>query len=232
MKNKEQSVPGRRHHGVWCNLCLGIGVLLALLTFIGTFVGEIRWVPTPSMENTIMAHSLVWMDKTLYGARMPRRFFDIPVLKLGLYAVPQLYRPDQKLDWGYHRMNGLGIPQRGDILAFDSPVDNKSVFCKRLIAISGDTVEICHGLVYVNGTLLKLPPTVQPTIEADTIYSVSFPENSTWNTHNYGPLVIPRDAENPYYFVLGDNRRNSIDSRVWGFVRHKSIVGRVVELHF
>ena len=57
-----------------------------------------------------------------------------------------------------------------------------------------------------------------------------FPMDSGWTTHNYGPLVVPQDEENPYFFVLGDNRRNSRDSRVWGFVRYKDIVGKVKKI--
>lgn len=206
----------------------GFGIIVFLLTFVGTFIGEIRWVPTPSMESTIMARSIVWMDKTQYGARMPRRFWDIPVLKYSFYLIPQLYRPDQKVDWGYHRLKGIGTLHRGDIIAFDSPTGDSIVLCKRLIGLPGDTVELRHGQAYVNGKKLKLPPTVTPTIETDTMYAVGFPKDSGWNTHNYGPLVVPRDEDNPYYFVLGDNRRNSLDSRVWGFVRLKDIAGRVI----
>lgn len=214
-------------HRVKRILC-GLGIVVFMFSFIGTFIGEIRWVPTPSMESTIMARSIVWMDKTQYGARMPRRFWDIPVLKYGFYVIPQLYRPDQKLDWGYHRIKGISTLQRGDIIAFDSPTGERVMLCKRLIGLPGDTVELRHGLTYVNGKKLKLPQTVMSTVETDTIYAVGFPKDSGWNTHNYGPLVVPRDEDNPYYFVLGDNRRNSLDSRVWGFVRLKDIAGRVI----
>lgn len=230
MKRSIPSSDGTKHSGWGMRLLMAAGLLVAVLTFIGTFIGEIRWVPTASMEGTIMARSIVWMDKTRYGARMPRRFWDIPVLKFGFYIVPQLYRPDQRLDWGYHRMKGLGMPERGDIIAFESPLGDNVVMCKRLIGLPGDTIEMRHGEAYVNGVRLVLPPTVRSTIEADTVFVFAYSPRPDWNTHSFGPIVVPTDEAGPCYFVLGDNRRHSQDSRVWGFVRHRNIVGRVIAL--
>lgn len=228
MNKKDPTCHTGKRKSALKRILAGLAIAVILLAFTGTFIGELRWVPTPSMENTIMARTMVWMDKTRYGARMPRRFWDIPVVKYGFFLIPQLYRPDQKLDWGYHRMKGSGAPERGDIIAFDHPLGDNTLLCKRLIGLPGDTVELRNGKAFVNGKELCMPRTVIPTMEIDTVYATAFLKGMDWNTHNYGPLTVPIDDCNPYYFVLGDNRRNSQDSRVWGFVRFTDIVGKVL----
>ncbi len=97
-------------------------------------------------------------------------------------------------------------PQRGDVIVFRYPQDPSRDFIKRVIGLPGDTVQIVNGTVYVDGTALDEP----------YINGVSHA--------NYDQTVIP--AGN--YFVLGDNRNNSSDSRSWGFVPEGNIIGKAM----
>lgn len=99
-------------------------------------------------------------------------------------------------------------PTRGEIIVFKYPLDPSKEYVKRLIGLPGDTVEIKHGEVYVNGQLLK----------EDYVKRKS--------DDNYGPVKVPKDS----YFVLGDNRPVSVDSRYWGFVPKKNLVGKAILL--
>ena len=103
-------------------------------------------------------------------------------------------------------------PKRGDIIVFRYPVDPKKDFIKRLVALGGETVEIRDGKIYVDGQVLQDP--------------ASFGKFFYYNHDPFGgpnePVRVPADA----YFVLGDNSANSTDSRFWGFVPKKSVLGK------
>ena len=98
----------------------------------------------------------------------------------------------------------LESPKRGEIIIFRPPLDTKRNYIKRIIGIPGDKVEIVEGKVYVNDEALEEPYVKYKSYESMPIATV--PENS--------------------YFVLGDNRPNSSDSRFWGFVPRKNVVGK------
>ncbi|MGD0116120.1 MAG: signal peptidase I [Dehalococcoidia bacterium] len=98
----------------------------------------------------------------------------------------------------------FGAPRRGDVIVFRFPNQPDRDFIKRIIAVPGEQVEIHDGLVFINGKAL------------DEKY---IPDRTE---HDFGPELVP-DGE---YFVLGDNRNNSYDSRSWGFVPEGNIIGR------
>ncbi len=111
------------------------------------------------------------------------------------------------------RLPGLTKPRRGDVIVFIYPEDPKKDFVKRLIGLPGDTVEIKNGSIYIND---------QPLI--DSVFGQIF-------YYNYGDFEKPGyklTVPTGNYFVLGDNSRSSKDSRYWGFVPQKNILGKAM----
>ena len=98
--------------------------------------------------------------------------------------------------------------QRGDVVVFEYPLDRTKSFIKRIVALPGETVEIRQGLVYVNGNWLP-EPYVPPKYD---------------DPCDFGPMQVPSDS----YFVMGDHRDSSNDSRVFGPVASRLIYGRAV----
>lgn len=115
------------------------------------------------------------------------------------------------------RLFKFKYPERGDIIVFNYPEDVKRAFIKRLIGKPGDTVEIKEGKVYVNSQEFKCPA-------VQNIYY--------YNRGDYGligqKIVVPNNS----YYVLGDNSRSSRDSRYWGFVDDKYLIGQAFLIYW
>jgi signal peptidase I len=110
--------------------------------------------------------------------------------------------------------------KRLDIVAFKSPTDGNIPFVKRVIGLPGETVEVRNKDVYINNRKLDEPYKIH--VDSTTYGSDSWTPEELKVRDNYGPVVVPPD----HYFVMGDNRDNSNDSRYWGFVRWEEIIGK------
>lgn len=108
-------------------------------------------------------------------------------------------------------------PERGDVIVFDFPEDPSKDFIKRVIAVPGDVIEIREKKVFLNGEEL-----VEPYIQ-HVDASTSVPRRD-----NFGPVMVPQNK----YFVMGDNRDESYDSRFWGFVERNTIAGKALILYW
>lgn len=111
-------------------------------------------------------------------------------------------------------------PEREDIIVFKYPKDESKDFIKRVIGLPGDTVEVRNKEVYVNEKLI------------DDTYAIHRDDNGPFRAvpkrDNYGPVSVPLDS----YFVMGDNRDRSLDSRFWGFVHFSKIKGKAFIIYW
>lgn len=205
---RERSV---RRQGTWETL-RSLVVVIAAVLCIRTFVAEATVIPTGSMERTILIGDHVFLNKLLYGPRLPYTSWRIPPLK------------------SIHRQ---------DIVAFRYPRNPSVMFVKRVIGMGGDVVRIENKKVHINGQLLN-EPYVQSQALAIFPLRDNFPPalsqletlpaawglDAGWAREMAGFIRSDGLRVPPgYLFVLGDNRDNSLDSRFWGFVPETTIVG-------
>jgi len=108
-------------------------------------------------------------------------------------------------------------PSRGEVVVFRYPGDQRRKFIKRIIGLPGDEITIKNGLLYING------------LRMDENY-INGPTYGTYSAPTFGPVLVPKG----HYFVLGDNRRNSDDSRYpdVGFVPRKNLLGRALFIYW
>lgn len=183
-------------------------VVLALLVLfvVRTVVVEAFKIPTSSMEGTLMAGDFLLVNKAVYGAEIPGVGITLP---------------------------SFGAPERGEIVVFNPPHEPNKHYVKRLVGMPGDTLEMREKRLFVNGSQMREPYTRHQDARGDAVHpgmawQARFlvgggrPGRYRPSRDNWGPIVVPEDR----YFVLGDNRDNSEDSRYWGFVERESIRGR------
>ncbi|WP_071590635.1 signal peptidase I [Gloeocapsa sp. PCC 73106] len=167
---KNQNPKSQPEENFWVEMVKTLAIAGVLAFGIRTFVAEARYIPSGSMEPTLLINDHLMIEKISYRLHEPERG-DIVV-----------FRPTEALkEQDYHQ-----------------------AFIKRIIGMPGDTVEVKGGVVYVNGQALS----------EDYIKEVP--------DYSYGPEIVPDDQ----YLVLGDNRNNSYDSHIWGFVPRKNLIGK------
>ena len=193
--------------------------LVIMVFFILVTTVEAFRIPTGSMENTLLVGDFLLVNKFVYGIRTPD-WIGIPFTDIG-FNVPS------------YRLPAPSHAKSGDIVVFKYPLDKSMNYIKRCIAGPGQTVEIKNRQVYVDGVAMENPPESQFTSPAPIraglgergIFS---PQGMAWNHDNYGPITVPEGN----YFMMGDNRDNSADSRYWGFMPEEDIVGKALIIYF
>ena len=182
---------------------LVIAVVLAL--FIRTFVVQAFKIPTGSMEPNLLIGDHLLVNKLVFG----------PYLR----GVERTLLPMKDI-------------VRGNVIVFKYPEDPERDFIKRVIGLPGEQIEVRQKRVYVNGRLLdepyahylEQPPAVPAEIESGPNHSGLGGDPR----ENYGPVTVPPK----HYFVMGDNRDNSQDSRYWGFLPRDYVKGKALVIYW
>lgn len=190
------------------SLLLALVLFLVLRTFVlGTFV-----ITSGSMEDTLLVGDFVVVNRVALGPRIPRT---------------------QK------RLPGYATPAVGDILVFDPPHERDLRLVKRVVGMGGDRLEMRDGVLYRNGTAPDEPYVLRrdprgdeyhPWMEWQREHLAPGLDPTTYRPtrDNWGPLVVPPD----HFFMLGDNRDQSLDSRYWGLIERWRLEGRASFLYF
>jgi len=171
-------------------------VALLLAFVIRAFVVQAFKIPSGSMLETLQIGDHLLVSKFSYDVRLPSNIF--------------LDTTDGKV------LAKTGDPERGDIVVFKFPEDEKKDFIKRIIGLPGETIEVREKLVYINGQAIDEPYAIHTKYTIQPIRD------------NFGPYTVPEGQ----FFVMGDNREGSYDSRWWGPVKREKIVGKALVIYW
>jgi signal peptidase I len=186
--------------------------MLAAIVILRNFVGEIYYIPSSSMENTMLPGDFVWVNKLSYGPRFPQTLITLPFTK---NKLPFTRNSPSYVDWielPYFRLPGFSHIKRNDVIVFNYPmesgvpVDKKTNFVKRCIGLPGDTLLIKNKTVYINSHEIDKLPTYK--------YSYEVVANSdTLGLHLYRTMHIDEGElidDNKYSFMLTAAESDSI----------------------
>ena len=184
---------------------------IVIALFVITFVVQAFQIPSESMQDTLLVGDYLLVNKLCYGGR----------------GFGQDLMPYQKI-------------KRGDVVVFHYPVDPQQHFVKRVIGVPGDRLRMVNKTVYIKGKALD-EPYVRFIEPPNNMFRDNFPrtdipvfnmEGKWWlemrKLVDNGELIIPEGS----YFVMGDNRDDSQDSRYWGFVPRENIIGRPLVIYW
>ncbi len=211
-----------------------LAVTAGLALILKVFVLEAIYIPSPSMESTILPGDFLLVNKLAYGGRT----LTVPFLNAGFLPLPK-----------------LGDVKRGDVIMFELPGSPRparpTFFVKRCVAVPGDEISFHAGFAWINGSPFAAPdcPEMSPTtvprrgdvIRLDSGFSPVWKQVIEREGHSVevqGAVLIdgkPSSSyaiQKNYLFVLGDNLDHSYDSRHWGFLPEENVQGRAMIVYW
>jgi len=197
--------------GDWPSTIQSVAGTIVIAIFAVTFLIQAFTIPSGSMEKTLLVGDYVLVDKFCYGSNA-----------------------------GWNRLMPYRKIKRGDVIVFHYPVNPAQDFVKRVVALPGDRLRLINKVVYINGSPVR-EPYVQFITSLRNYYLDDFPRTESplygvdakwWKEMpklvEDHQLIVPED----HYFVMGDNRDDSQDSRFWGFVPRANIIGRPLLIYW
>ena len=212
----------------WIEYPKSLFPVILIVFLLRSFVVEPFRIPSGSMIPTLLIGDFILVNKFVYGIRLP-------IVNKKVVEV--------------------GSPQRGDVMVFRYPEDPSVDYIKRVVGVPGDRVTYLHKRLSINGKELALKPDGEYLYRRAT-YARQFIESTDSHSHKIlieddAPAAVPFVKQFPFrenctynsegfvctvpaghYFMMGDNRDNSADSRVWGFVPDENIVGKAFFIWF